>query len=68
MSGHLPICMLTWFSGMISYREFTRAGFEVKVFERDDMAGYGYMIEGQWNCADEFHLQAETGITQHQEN
>ena len=37
---------------MISYREFTRADFKVKIFERDNVPGYGYVIDDQWTCAD----------------
>lgn len=47
---------------MISYREFTRAGFEVKVFERDDIAGQNSTIECYLIFAEQSLLQAETGI------
>ncbi len=33
--------------GLISYREFTQAGFEVRLFERDDLPG------GNWHYSEE---------------
>lgn len=39
-------------SGLVSYRELTQAGFEVKIFERDTVPG------GNWHYTDETPVDA----------
>lgn len=38
--------------GLISYREFTQAGFDVRLFERDNIPG------GNWHYTDETPINA----------
>lgn len=42
-----PNELITWFSGLLVYRELTQAGFDVKLFERDNVPG------GNWHFTDE---------------